>query len=155
MDSSIYREQIIDLYEHPLNFGELDPHDFSYEEDNPLCGDVVRIDVVLDEDENVADVKAEVPAAEGFAGRDPGVVARGAQHLLEADAGHHRIIASAQQHQRRPHPVDHVSDAGSGHEARDVFETELGVPGPGPPLPEQAEPSPAGLPQEDGQVVTL
>ena len=57
MDSSFYREQIIDLYEHPLNFGELDPHDFSYEEDNPLCGDVVRIDVLLDEEGRVADVK--------------------------------------------------------------------------------------------------
>ncbi len=57
MDSSIYREQIIDLYEHPLNFGELDPHDFSYEEDNPLCGDVIRIDVRLDEENRIADVK--------------------------------------------------------------------------------------------------
>jgi nitrogen fixation NifU-like protein len=57
MDSSYYREQIIDLYEHPLNYGELDPHDFSYEEDNPLCGDVVRIDVRLDEDGRIADVK--------------------------------------------------------------------------------------------------
>ena len=45
----IYREQIIDLYENPLNFGVLEPNDFSYEEDNPLCGDVVRIDVCLDE----------------------------------------------------------------------------------------------------------
>lgn len=44
----IYREQIIDLYENPLNFGVLEPNDFSYEEDNPLCGDVVRIDVRLD-----------------------------------------------------------------------------------------------------------
>ncbi len=57
MDSSIYREQIIDLYERPLNYGELDPHDFSYEEDNPLCGDVIRIDVRLDEMNRIADVK--------------------------------------------------------------------------------------------------
>ncbi|MCB8943336.1 MAG: iron-sulfur cluster assembly scaffold protein [Ardenticatenaceae bacterium] len=49
MDSSYYREQIIDLYENPLNYGELATADFSYEEDNPLCGDVVRIDVKLDE----------------------------------------------------------------------------------------------------------
>ena len=56
MDSSIYREQIIDLYENPLNFGELDPADFSYEEDNPLCGDVIRIDVRLDDDGRVAAV---------------------------------------------------------------------------------------------------
>jgi nitrogen fixation NifU-like protein len=56
MDSSIYREQIIDLYESPLNYGELDHPNFSYEEDNPLCGDVVRIDVILDENERVAEV---------------------------------------------------------------------------------------------------
>jgi nitrogen fixation NifU-like protein len=57
MDSSLYREQIIDLYERPLNFGTLDPHDFTYEEDNPLCGDVIRIDVQLDEEQRIADVK--------------------------------------------------------------------------------------------------
>lgn len=57
MSSDIYREQIIDLYEHPLNYGELDPHDFTYEEDNPLCGDVVRIDVRLDDERRVADVR--------------------------------------------------------------------------------------------------
>ncbi|RMG96984.1 MAG: iron-sulfur cluster assembly scaffold protein [Chloroflexi bacterium] len=56
MDESIYREQIIDLYEHPLNYGKLEPADFSYEEDNPLCGDVVRIDVRLDENNRVAEV---------------------------------------------------------------------------------------------------
>jgi nitrogen fixation NifU-like protein len=56
MDSSYYREQIIDLYESPLNYGELEAADFSYEEDNPLCGDVVRIDVKLDENGRVAQV---------------------------------------------------------------------------------------------------
>ncbi len=56
MDSSIYREQIIDLYEHPLNRGRLDPADFSYEEDNPLCGDVIRIDARLDEHGRIAQV---------------------------------------------------------------------------------------------------
>lgn len=56
MDDSIYREQIIDLYENPLNYGELEVPDWSYEEDNPLCGDVVRIDVKLDENGRVADV---------------------------------------------------------------------------------------------------
>ena len=55
--SNMYREQIIDLYEHPLNYGELDPHDFSYEEDNPLCGDIVRIDVQLDDEGRVAAIR--------------------------------------------------------------------------------------------------
>lgn len=56
MDSSIYREQIIDLYEHPLNHGQLETPDFSYEEDNPLCGDEVRIDVKLDENGRIAHI---------------------------------------------------------------------------------------------------
>ncbi len=56
LDESFYREQIIDLYENPLNHGELDPNDFSYEEDNPLCGDVIRIDVRLDDEQRVAEV---------------------------------------------------------------------------------------------------
>lgn len=56
MDVNIYREQIIDLYEHPLNFGSVEQPDFTYEEDNPLCGDVIRIDVRLDEQQRVAEV---------------------------------------------------------------------------------------------------
>jgi nitrogen fixation protein NifU and related proteins len=57
MSSDLYREQIIDLYENPLNYGELDPHDFTYEEDNPLCGDVIRIDVRLDDTGRIADIR--------------------------------------------------------------------------------------------------
>lgn len=57
MDESIYREQIIELYENPLNYGSLDPSDIDYEEDNPLCGDVIRIYVRLDENQKVTDVK--------------------------------------------------------------------------------------------------
>lgn len=56
MNGDIYREQIIDLYENPLNFGVLDPNTFTYEEDNPLCGDVIRIDVQLDDAQRVAGV---------------------------------------------------------------------------------------------------
>lgn len=56
MDDSIYREQIIDLYENPLNYGELKDPDFSYEEDNPLCGDVIRIEIRLDDENRVAEV---------------------------------------------------------------------------------------------------
>ena len=56
MDESIYREQIIDLYEHPLNYGRLETADWSYEEDNPLCGDVIRIDVKLDDQNRIAEV---------------------------------------------------------------------------------------------------
>lgn len=55
----MYREQIIDLYENPLNYGKLDPADFDYEEDNPLCGDVIHIYVRLDDEDHIADVRWE------------------------------------------------------------------------------------------------
>ena len=57
MSADMYREMILDLYENPLNHGELDPCTFSHEEDNPLCGDVIRIDVLLDDDKKIQDIK--------------------------------------------------------------------------------------------------
>lgn len=44
----LYREQIIDRYKHPHGRGTLDPHDYTYEDDNPLCGDRIRIDLRVD-----------------------------------------------------------------------------------------------------------
>ena len=44
-----YRELIIERYKTPHYRGELDPNDFSYEDDNPACGDHIQIDVRLDE----------------------------------------------------------------------------------------------------------
>ncbi len=46
---SIYREIILDHYQNPRHRGTLDPHDYSYEDNNPLCGDEVRIDVRVKE----------------------------------------------------------------------------------------------------------
>ena len=43
-----YRELIIERYKTPHYRGELDPNDISYEDDNPACGDHIRIDVRLD-----------------------------------------------------------------------------------------------------------
>ena len=44
----LYREVIIDRYKNPQMQGSLDPHDFTYEDDNPLCGDRIRIDIRVD-----------------------------------------------------------------------------------------------------------
>ncbi len=52
----LYREVILDHYKHPRNHGTLEPHDFSYEDENPLCGDQLRIDVRLDEHQHVKEV---------------------------------------------------------------------------------------------------
>jgi nitrogen fixation protein NifU and related proteins len=51
----LYRELIIERYKNPLYRGELDPHDISFEDDNPLCGDHIRIDLRLDENEHVTE----------------------------------------------------------------------------------------------------
>jgi nitrogen fixation NifU-like protein len=45
----LYRELIIDRYKNPLYRGVLDPHDITFEDENPLCGDHIRIDLRVDE----------------------------------------------------------------------------------------------------------
>ena|SRR3989338_5956025 len=52
----MYREVILDHYKHPHNHGTLDPHDFTFEDENPLCGDKLRIDVRLDDQRRVKEV---------------------------------------------------------------------------------------------------
>jgi len=49
----LYRELIIDRYKNPLHRGTLDPHDITFEDDNPLCGDHIRIDLRVDENDMV------------------------------------------------------------------------------------------------------
>ena len=41
----LYRELIIDRYQNPLYRGTLDPHDITFEDANPLCGDEIRVDL--------------------------------------------------------------------------------------------------------------
>ena len=51
----LYREQIIDRYKNPHYRGKLDPHDISYEDDNPLCGDKIRIEIRVGENDMVTE----------------------------------------------------------------------------------------------------
>jgi nitrogen fixation NifU-like protein len=44
----LYREIIIDRYKNPQYRGKLDPHDIAFEDDNPLCGDHIRIELQVD-----------------------------------------------------------------------------------------------------------
>jgi nitrogen fixation NifU-like protein len=50
-----YRELIIDRYKNPHYKGTLDPNDYTYEDDNPLCGDEIRIDLRVDGDDTVTE----------------------------------------------------------------------------------------------------
>ena len=44
----LYREIIIERNQTPHFKGVLDPNDISFEDENPLCGDVIRVDLRLD-----------------------------------------------------------------------------------------------------------
>lgn len=52
----LYRELIIDRYKNPLYRGHLDPHDIAFEDDNPLCGDHIRVELRVDENDVVREV---------------------------------------------------------------------------------------------------
>jgi nitrogen fixation NifU-like protein len=52
----LYRELIIDRYKNPHFHGTLDPHDISFEDDNPLCGDHIRIDLRVNGEDKVSEV---------------------------------------------------------------------------------------------------
>jgi len=43
----IYRENILDHYKNPRNFGRLEKPGASYEAGNPLCGDTIGMDIKL------------------------------------------------------------------------------------------------------------
>jgi len=49
--SDMYRQQILDHYKSPRNYGELEEPTFTHVGENPMCGDTIEMDVVLDEDE--------------------------------------------------------------------------------------------------------
>ncbi len=53
---ALYREQILEHYKHPHNFGQLDDPDLEFEDNNPLCGDELRVQLVLDDERRIKDV---------------------------------------------------------------------------------------------------
>jgi nitrogen fixation NifU-like protein len=53
----LYREVIIDHYKNPSYRGHLDPHDISFSDDNPLCGDHIQIDLRVDDQGVITDAR--------------------------------------------------------------------------------------------------
>ncbi len=53
MNMKIHFEEIIDLYQHPRNFGKLKKPTVSYEEANVFCGDKIRMDLEIKNDQMV------------------------------------------------------------------------------------------------------
>ena len=55
----LYREQILEHYKRPHNFGRLDDADLEFEDNNPFCGDEQHVFISLDDDGRVAAVAFE------------------------------------------------------------------------------------------------
>jgi nitrogen fixation NifU-like protein len=52
----LYRDFILDHYKRPRNFGELEPHDLEAQEQNPLCGDELGVQIRV-ADGRIADLR--------------------------------------------------------------------------------------------------
>ena len=50
MDDSLYREEILEHYKRPHNWGPLESPDLEFEDTNPLCGDELRVMLRVDDD---------------------------------------------------------------------------------------------------------
>jgi nitrogen fixation NifU-like protein len=55
----LYREQILEHYKRPHNFGRLDDYDLEFEDTNPFCGDEQHVFIRLDHEGRVAEVGFE------------------------------------------------------------------------------------------------
>ena len=75
----LYREIIIDRYKNPLYRGAVNPHDIAFEDDNPLCGDHIRVELRVGEDGRVAEA--------GFDGHGCAISQASADLLMETVQG--------------------------------------------------------------------
>jgi len=53
--SDMYRQQILDHYKNPRNYGELDDATFEHVGENPMCGDTIKLFVKLAEDNDTVE----------------------------------------------------------------------------------------------------
>jgi nitrogen fixation NifU-like protein len=74
-----YKEYILDHYRNPRNFGHLERVDASAEDLNPLCGDTIRMELELDDERRVRDVK--------FSGKGCAISQASASMLTESIKG--------------------------------------------------------------------
>jgi nitrogen fixation protein NifU and related proteins len=55
----LYREQILEHYKRPHNFGRIENADLEFEDTNPFCGDEQHVTIRLGEDGRVAEIAFE------------------------------------------------------------------------------------------------
>ena len=66
----LYQEIILDHYKHPRNTGKINQECISVEHENPVCGDHITLMALLDDDDNVKDVKFQGTGCENAATTD-------------------------------------------------------------------------------------
>jgi nitrogen fixation NifU-like protein len=59
VDDQLYREQILEHYKRPQNFGSLDEFDLEFEDSNPFCGDEQHVWIRLDDSGRVEEIAFE------------------------------------------------------------------------------------------------
>jgi nitrogen fixation NifU-like protein len=74
-----YKEYILDHYRNPRNFGHLEAPTAKAEDLNPLCGDTITMELAVDDDGKVTDVK--------FSGRGCAISQASASMLTESIKG--------------------------------------------------------------------
>ncbi len=52
-DEEIYQEHVLDHYEDPYHRGQCDKATHAHEDDNPMCGDVVHVELAIGKDGRV------------------------------------------------------------------------------------------------------
>ena len=67
----LYRENILEHYKQPHNWGELDDADLEFEDFNPLCGDELKVQIKVDGDDRVEDAALLRPRLRDLAGARP------------------------------------------------------------------------------------
>lgn len=75
----LYREIIVERYKTPHYRGVLDPHDITFQDENPLCGDEIRIDLRISEEGRVTEA--------AFSGHGCAISQASADLLLESIIG--------------------------------------------------------------------
>jgi len=56
-EEEIYQEHVLDHYEDPYHRGRIEHPTHHHQDDNPLCGDVVAIDLAIDSDGSIRDAR--------------------------------------------------------------------------------------------------
>ena len=52
----LYRENILEHYKRPHHWGELEDPDLEFFDTNPLCGDELKVQIKVDDENKVADI---------------------------------------------------------------------------------------------------